>query len=382
MSTRVLAFVWVLLSVIVLSTNANAHAQTNASAGVTVTGVVADPFDAVIPAAQVELTGATTGQAVGQTTTDQTGTFRFEHVPPGAYDLHVTFEGFEQNTAHVTVGTRAPGTLHIKLALAGVTQEVTVTNGGLQADTTASNNLNAIVIDQDAMADLPVFDQDYIGTMSRFLDSASIGTNGTTLIVNGLESNSLGISPSAIQQIKINQDPYSAEYSRPGRGRIEVITKSGADAFHGTGNIIVRDSALNAREPFATTKPHEQRRIFEGYLGGPIGDGKRSSFVLSLDHDEEDQDSFIFAIGPDKRPLTGNVPTPTRNTEASGSVSHQQSEKTTMTFRVWHEDQQRTNRGVGGLTLANAGANNHNRRPRSSTRRTRSSRIGCSISRA
>ncbi len=334
-------------------------AQTKPLDGVTVTGVVADPFDGVIPDAQVELTTDTDTTPISKTTTDQTGTFHLEHVQPGSYTLHITFEGFEPSATPLHVGTRAAGPIRVKLALAGVTQEVTVSNGGLQADTTASNNLNAIVVDDSTLADLPVFDQDIIGTMSRFLDAASIGTNGVTLVVNGMEANGLGVSPSAVQQIKINQDPYSAEYSRPGRGRIEVITKSGADAFHGTGNVIFRDNALNAREPFATTKPHEQRRIFEGYLGGPIGDGKHSSFTLSIDHDEEDQDSFIYAVGPNG-PITGNVATPFRNTEAGGSVSHQKSEQTTMTFRVWHEDQRRDNRGVGGLTLAEAGANNHN----------------------
>src|SRR5438309_2311325 len=77
----------------------------------------------------------------------------------------------------------------------------------------------------DMLEQLPVLDQDYISTFSMFLDSGSTGTGGVSLVVDGMEASRLGVSPSAIQQVKINNDPYAAEYFRPGRGRIEVITK-------------------------------------------------------------------------------------------------------------------------------------------------------------
>ena len=64
--------------------------------------------------------------------------------------------------------------------------------------------------------DLPVLDQDIVGAMSRFLDSSAIGTGGTTILVDGVEVNALTLSASAVQQIKINQDPYAAEFMRPG----------------------------------------------------------------------------------------------------------------------------------------------------------------------
>ena len=76
--------------------------------------------------------------------------------------------------------------------------------------------------------DLPVFDQDYVGAASRLLHSASLGTGGLTLVVDGMETSEKGVSASAILEVKINQNPYSAEYSRPGRGRIEIITKPGS----------------------------------------------------------------------------------------------------------------------------------------------------------
>ena len=58
-----------------------------------------------------------------------------------------------------------------------------------------------------------------------------------------------------MSQIRINQDPYSAEFPRPGRGRIEVVLKPGSQEYHGVGNFIFRDAALETRNAFAATKP-------------------------------------------------------------------------------------------------------------------------------
>src|SRR5713226_6526796 len=116
--------------------------------------------------------------------------------------------------------------------------------------------------------------------MSRFLDAGSVATGGVTLVVDGLESTRVPVSASAIQEVKINQNPYSAEFSRPGRGRIEIITKPGSQEYHGTLNFLFRDYLLNARDPFAVTRPNEQRRIFEGNLAGPVGHSKTTSFMI------------------------------------------------------------------------------------------------------
>src|SRR5258708_6878297 len=143
-------------------------------------------------------------------------------------------------------------------------------------------------MDRSALDNLPIFDQDFIGTMSRFLDSGSIGTNGVTLVVDGMEATRAGVSASAIQEVKLNQDPYSAEYSRPGRGRVEIITKPASAVYHGTFNFLFRDYHLNARDPFALIRPPDQRRIFEGSLLGPLGHNKKTSFLISANREEED----------------------------------------------------------------------------------------------
>ena len=135
---------------------------------------------------------------------------------------------------------------------------------------TASTNRDAVVLDDKELRNLPIFDRDVVGTLSRFLDASALGTGGVTLVVDGMEARKVGVAPSAIQQIKINQDPYSGEFPRPGRGRIEVVTKAGTDKYSGSMDFTFRDAHINARDPFAETRPPEQRRIYEGVLGGPV----------------------------------------------------------------------------------------------------------------
>jgi len=337
--------------VVALGVTAVAQGQT----GQVVTGVAVDATGAVLPNAQVVLTTAANA-ALQTAATDATGTFRFQGVPPGRYEIRVAFEGFQPTTARVTVGSRAPSPLRITLPLASVTQEITVSNQATEVGTSAVSNSDAVRVDQDMLASLPVLDQDYIATVSRFLDLGSIGTGGITLVVNGMEVSALRVSASAVQQITINQDPYSAEYARPGRGRIEILTKPGSQAYHGEGNGIFRDSLLNARNAFAPVKPDEQRRTLEGSVGGPLGHDGKTSFLLSGHDEKQGQQTVVFAIGPSGT-IQDVAPQPSRESLLAFNVTHQRSDRVTFSLRpnyVYESDQ---NRGVGGTTLATAGTN-------------------------
>ena len=95
-----------------------------------------------------------------------------------------------------------------------------------------------------------------------------------TLIVNGVEANGPGVTASAISSVKIDNNPYSALYARPGRARIELTTEPGTPQFHGSATFLYRDSLFDATEPFATVKPGEQRTYLEGSLTGPLSTSK------------------------------------------------------------------------------------------------------------
>jgi hypothetical protein len=318
--------------------------------------VIQDQSGAVFAAAQVSLVRNGTEQR--SLTTDNTGTFRFERIQPGNYEIRVQAEGFATSITKVTVGGRQPAPLKIVLSVQVLTQQVTVA-ADADVSTDSSENKDAVAVSAKALDDLPVFDQDIVGTMSRFLDSSALGTNGATLIVDGMEMNS-ALSASAIQEVKINDNPYSAEFPRPGRGRIEVITKPGSPEFHGTMNFFFRDATLNARDPFATIRPSEQRRIFEGSLLGPLINGKTTSFMVTGNHQEQDNEAIVAALTPSGT-LRQNVPNPQRNTEFSLTMNRQPSSRTTYSLRFQYHNQSIGNQGVGGTNLADIATNFHDR---------------------
>lgn len=273
------------------------------------TGVVLDPTDAGVTKAGITL--RQNGVVFATTTADATGAFRFDGIQPGNYEINVDNEGLKSTTARVRVGSRPPSALVIRLSMAEVRSAVTVSAQASQVSTNAADSLDTVALSRQSLDDLPIFDQDYIGTMSRFLDAGSIATGGVTIVVDGVEASRAGVSASAIQEVKINSDPYSAEYPRPGRIRIEIITKPGLSESHGTFNVLFRDARLNARDPFALTRPPEQRRIFEGSLTGPLGRSKKISFLVSANREEEDQQAIVFAQGL-SGPIQQTVSAPVR----------------------------------------------------------------------
>ena len=179
----------------------------------------------------------------------------------------------------MSINARAPASLKVA-RVADLREEITVSNKSAQVSTSAAENVDVIKLDSDALNDLPVLDNDVIAAVAKLVDASSIESAGPTILVDGLQITSK-IPASMIQEVRINQNPYSAEFARPGRGRIEVITKAGATEYHGEFGFIFRDAHLDARNAFALDRPPEQRRIYEGTLTGPIGHSKTTSFFFS-----------------------------------------------------------------------------------------------------
>lgn len=346
-----------LLAALVLMAPSTGPAQ-SPSARLSISGVVQDQASAAIVGARVELSVASASGAQS-TTTDQAGRFEFKRIAAGQYHLQVSYQGFESTALDVTVGSQSPAPLQVLMAIASIRQETTVTSEPAKISTEASDNKDTVALSEQSLSNLPVFDQDYIGAMSRFLDPGSVGTNGVTLVVNGMEVNNLGVSPSAIKEIKINQDPYSAEFQRQGRGRIEVITKPGSPEYHGTFNFIFRDAHFNARDPFALTRPPEQRRIYEGYLTGPVRHSKKTSFLFSVSRKDEDLQSVVFAQGP-ATIIRENVPAPARTLLIAAQISHALSDTNTFSVRYSYLGESVNNQNVGGTILPEAGINSRN----------------------
>lgn len=311
---------------------------------------VQDPSGAVIPRAQLVVTEAD-GKKLASGVTDDVGTFSFAGTPAHTYLIDATREGFRETKQPIKGAS-----IRIVMPIATVSENVTVTGSdtSAQISTDISQNQNGNSVDSNALDRLPVFDQDYITTMSRFLDADSTGTNGTTLVVNGVEANGPGVTASAIQSVKINQNPYTALYSRPGRARIEITTKGGTPQLHGSGNFLYRDSLFDATNAFAILKPSEQRTYYEGSLTGPLSSNKKTTFLIALNDDHNNQQGIVVAAGPNGS-INANVPNPTRHYFVSGRAFHDYGQGNQVWIGYSYEQRAVSNMGVGGNVLPEAG---------------------------
>lgn len=316
----------------------------------TIKVTIQDPSGAVIPGAKV-VVATSSGKTIAQGVTDGLGVFSFSGDTAQSYLVDAKREGFRETRQSIKGKS-----IRIVMAVASVSQDVTVigSDTSAQISTDISQNQSGNTVDSYALDRLPVFDQDYITTMSRFLDADSTGTNGTTLVVNGVEANGPGVTASAIQSVKINQNPYTALYSRPGRARIEIVTKGGTLQFHGSGTFLYRDSLFDATNAFAIVKPGEQRTYYEGSITGPLSRDKKTTFLLSLNDDRNNQEGIVVAAGPNG-PINGNFPNPTRHYFFSGRAFHDYGQGKQVWIGYSYEQRTVRNTGIGGNVLPEAG---------------------------
>jgi hypothetical protein len=342
-----------------------------------ITGVVADPTGAIVPGAEIDLLDAS-GATAGTYHSGGDGSFQVIPPHPGSFTLVISEPGFETIKTPVVIAApvavaSAAGPSHpfaaplrIVLPIAALSTNVRVSADTNDDLTSSEENQDASIMTAGDLKALPIFDNDLAGAMSAFLDDSATATGGSGLIVDGVEANRSTVSASAVQEVRINQDPYSAQYYWPGRGQMEIITKSAADHYHGQFNFLFRDSALNAQNALAPVKPSEQRRVYEGHVTGPIFFAPKSSFLGSFNRAEEDVDAVVFAnLQPTTDNPSGyfsaNVPAPTRDTEFSARAAHQFSDRHSAYAEYSYEDWTGQNQGVGGQSMAQAGYNNRYR---------------------
>jgi hypothetical protein len=314
---------------------------------ISITGTVVDPSGGAVP-------GATVSLHASSTTTDNLGHFHFDNVAPGRSRIEVTADSFKPLRRDATI---APGMapLVLQLSLPTVEESVEVTADDVRPTVDTAANLDTTTLSGSTLDQLPVFDQDLVGALSQFLDPASVATGGATILVDGVEMKSAGVPKSAIQEISINDDPYSAESSRPGRGRIEIITKPGSGHLRGNLNFTFRNAALATRSYFAPTKPAEQRQAMEGVLSGPIA-SEGTSFLFTFSRQNDDAAAVVHALTP-AGPLDETVAAPSTNTELMARVSHDWNEKHRGSLQVNWKRSSNLLQGAGGGVLPQAGIN-------------------------
>jgi len=196
---------------------------------------------------------------------------------------------------------------------------------------------------------------DPLEAAALFTDSAVMGsgTGGPQLLVDGVESDSLDVPVGSIKQIEVNHSPYSAEYGRPGRGRVEIITKRGSHHhYHGNFTSTLTNSAVNARNAFATFNPPRQHSISEGEFDGPIG--SKITFTLASHYEINNDNMPIHAVTPDG-PLFTNIKFPDRFTYLSGRFDYRTRQTNKLVFIYNFKNKNRVNQQLTSFDLPGRG---------------------------
>ena len=306
------------------------------------------------------MTNATVAVLVsgGQThsaTTSKTGGYEIGNLAPGKYTVTANAQGFAvfvQNDVDVAAGQVAQ--FNIALDINVQEEKVNVQGEGEnpQVDVNPANNASAIVLSGKDLEALPD-DPDELQSDLEALAGPSAGPNGGQLYIDGFTAGQLP-PKSSIREIRINQNPFSAEYDKLGYGRIEIFTKPGTDKFHGQFQVVGNDSGLNTRNPFlgdAEQAPYDSV-IFMGNIGGPIN--KKASFFLDVQRRDIDEIAVVDAPALD---LNESVPNPRTRTNIAPRIDYQVSTNNTLTARYQYYRDTWENNGVGGFVLPDAGYN-------------------------
>jgi hypothetical protein len=347
--------------------------QAPARAG-SIRGVVSDPTGAVIPNASVTATDAT-GKTYSATS-DGGGAYVIRGLPTSTYSLKAIAQGFAGYATNAVVV--APGSaLHLDISMSiQVEQQVEVQAEATTVDTTPDSNANAIVIkgkDLDALSD----DPDELSSELQALAGPSAGPNGGEIYIDGFTGGQLP-PKSSIREIRINQNPFSAEFDRLGYGRIEILTKPGTDKLHGHIAARGNDSAFNGQnpilnsnlvpgqtEPPVTEPPYYQWNL-DGNLGGAFN--KKTSYFLSIFYRNNQNVDIINAINPASvtpttpagQTLNTTFANPSTRLDVAPRVDIQLGANNTLTVRYDFYRAMQSGEGVGQTSLPEQAYGTHN----------------------
>lgn len=323
-------------------------------------GVIRDAAGAVIPGANVVAVHTATAVERAAVTNGE-GRFRIAVSAPGGYKLKANANGFkEQESPEVITTTGRTFAIDLKLAPAGVTEQITVS----VASTPLVDTNRTVVgdtISQRELDDLPILNRDPLqlvfllgGVTEAPLSTAELADEGrgvflrgtpeeagsfsltgapatsNNITIDGLDNNDdrsarerISLSPESVAEVQIITNQYAAEYGRASGGRINIRTRGGTNSYHGDGYFYFADESLNANTYFRNARglgrvPQQQRR--EGaVLNGPIRKQK-DFFFASYERFNVTDFTEISALVPVATNPLFPIPAPTEPTAPGSQV--------------------------------------------------------------
>jgi hypothetical protein len=314
-------------------------------------GTVTDETGAILVAAPVKLDDGR-GHKLS-TSTDETGRFHFSAVSTGTYTLTVNVPGFDEFSEQVSVPSPKLEAIKVTLKVS-IKEQMEVKTDSPGISTEPEMNISSITLSGTDLEALPDDPDDLLDTLRQMAGTTG-APNDTTLYVDGFMEGGRLPPKEAIQMIRINNNPFSAEYQEHGVGRIEIITKPGATQFHGGFRFNFDDSALNARNAFQPAKIPSQVRSYNGYFTGPLIKN-RLGFFFNFERRDSDNNAIVSATVLDPVtlqpvPFATTILTPSHlmSFDARSDLLLSKLHSLRLWFRRTSNDS--TNQGVGGFSL-------------------------------
>jgi hypothetical protein len=267
----------------------------------TVSGELIDATGAVVVGANVVLTDQQKGFTF-ETISDSSGRYLFRSVSPGVYSVSAESKGFSKTVQKdFKLDVNQNLTVNLRMKVAGTQQKIEVSAGALTIQTQDAET--GQVVDRRFINNLPLIDRNIVGLTSLapgvtpMDDQCGAGCTGTNFVSNGSRGATADIlmdgasvtnsepnggitqatylpSPEAVEEFKVEQTNFSAEYGFSGASVVNVVTRSGSNKFHGSGYEFFRDDSLDANDWFANRAgqsiPPLRRNNYGFTIGGPI----------------------------------------------------------------------------------------------------------------
>ena len=357
---------WIVLPLLIFAPVLHAPALYAQSGNGVIHGTVTDPSGAVIPNATISIT-TPDGHTIATATGNAGGAYQTRSLPAGTYIIIANAQGFAPSASKAVVLTSGQSKqFDISLQIQIEKQQVVVNEDTPTVGVDPSSNANSTVIkgkDLDALSD----DPDELQSELSALAGPGAGPNGGQMYIDGFTAGELP-PKSAIREIRVNQNPFSAEYDKLGYGRIEIFTKPGADKFHGQFMIQGNPSQINTGNPFDKDIPDYYSYQYNGTVNGPIS--KNASFFVSAERRNIQTDSVVsaFRLGGELNGDFANgiynnaadydtvafndaVVTPQTRTNIAPRIDLQLGAKNTLSVRYQFYDNSAQNQGVGQFSL-------------------------------
>lgn len=316
-------------------------------------GHVVDPSGAVIPGAIVKLTQ---GSQTRQIKSTPDGYYSFPSLVPGAYSVSVSAKGFALLTVpNVNIAARQAIQLNLSMAIAVQNQQVSVEDENQNVGLSPDQNAGATIIKGSAL-DALSDDPDELKNELQALAGPAAGPNGGQIYIDGFEGGQIP-PKSDILEIRVNQNPFSAEFDRIGYGRVEIITKPGTQKYHGTLSSYGNSSAFNSANPLITQQPSYYMWGANANISGPLS--KSASWFFHINRLDRHDQTIINALNPQNtsQRIAQAFPTPETYLSIGPRIDLQLTKSNLLTLRGAYYRYTQTGAGVGEFSLSEQASN-------------------------